>query len=178
VAGGGATAAGGAARMVGPARAAAGAGSGRPPTPPTPQGPATTPTPSNDNPSPPGPRRPSGEVTRPSSQGADGVGEPAMAWRPPTASDGTASGTAADAAPSGSAGEDATGRSPGRIAAEAEAARADFHRAAARPATAGGSQRGRSAALQAFFVANAGRGLLPSGETSGALSPNLKTEES
>ena len=33
------------------------------------------------------------------------------------------------------------------------------------------------AALQAFFIANAGRGLLPSSETSGVLSPNLKTEE-
>ena len=71
------------------------------------------------------------------------------------------------------------GRSPGTIAAEGRTARADFHRAASRPATAAGSNpRGRSAALQAFFVANAGRGLLPSGETSGVLSPNLKTEES
>jgi type IV secretion system protein TrbL len=36
---------------------------------------------------------------------------------------------------------------------------------------------GRSQALQAFFIANTGRGLLPAGETSGVLSPNLKTEE-
>lgn len=35
----------------------------------------------------------------------------------------------------------------------------------------------RSAALQTFFVANAGRGLMPAGETSGALSPSLKNEE-
>ena len=28
-----------------------------------------------------------------------------------------------------------------------------------------------------LFIANAGRGLLPSSETSGVLSPNLKTEE-
>lgn len=120
-------------------------------------------------------------MTALSSPGAGGVGEPAMAWRS-TASDApVASETAADAAtPSGAAGtrRDATGRSPGQIAAEAEAARADFHRAAARPADLADERpRGRSAALQAFFVANAGRGLLPSGETSGVLSPNLKTEE-
>ncbi|KAK0351460.1 hypothetical protein LTR94_024884, partial [Friedmanniomyces endolithicus] len=36
---------------------------------------------------------------------------------------------------------------------------------------------GRSGALQAFFLANTGRGLMPSGETSGTLSPGLKTEE-
>jgi type IV secretion system protein TrbL len=35
----------------------------------------------------------------------------------------------------------------------------------------------RSAALQAFFVANAGRSLLPGGETSGSISPQLKPEE-
>ena len=70
------------------------------------------------------------------------------------------------------------GRSAGTIAAEAHAARSDFHRAASRPAAAAGKPPERSAALQAFFVANAGRGLLPSGETSGVLSPNLKTEES
>ncbi len=35
----------------------------------------------------------------------------------------------------------------------------------------------RNAALQAFFTANAGRSLLPAGETSGTLAPNLKSEE-
>jgi type IV secretion system protein TrbL len=66
-----------------------------------------------------------------------------------------------------------------RGAGDAGAARAPFQ-----PAPRGsGSARppgapGRSAALQAFFVANAGRGLLPSGEASGVLSPNLKNEES
>ncbi len=180
IAGAGAMAAGGAARLAAPARAAAGAGSGRPPAPPNPQGPST-PRPSNDNPPPSGPRRPSGgAVTAPA--GSSGVGESAVAWRPPTASDSAANGTAADETPPASGpgpSKDAPGRSPGTIAGEAQAARADFHRAASRPATdAGGGPRGRSAALQAFFVANTGRGLLPSGETSGVLSPNLKTEES
>ena len=114
--------------------------------------------------------------------GTSGVNEPAAAWRPHgAAADGGASEADADATPS-SGGEGVSGgggRSPGTIAAEGRTARADFHRAASRPATAAGSNpRGRSAALQAFFVANAGRGLLPSGETSGVLSPNLKTEES
>ena len=64
-------------------------------------------------------------------------------------------------------------------AAETAAARSDFHRAAAGgdPRRTGSSASGRSRALQAFFVANSGRGLMPSGETSGVLSPNLKTEE-
>lgn len=180
IAGAGAMAAGGAARLAAPARAAAGAGSGRPPVPPNPQGPST-PKPSNDNPPPSGPRRSSGGAVT-ASAGTSGVGERAVAWRPQTASDSAANGTAADETPSASgpgASKDAPGRSPGTIAAEAQAARADFHRAASRPATAaGGGPRGRSAALQAFFVANTGRGLLPAGETSGVLSPNLKTEES
>ena len=184
IAGAGALASGGAARLAEPARAAAGAGSGRSPPPPNPQGPSSTPRSSNDNPPPPGPRRPSGgAMTAPTSSGASGVSEPAVAWGRQTAPDvGAANETEAEAAaPSGGAESrgDATGRSPGKIAAEAQAARADFHRAAARPATAAGaSPRGRSAALQAFFVANTGRGLLPAGETSGVLSPNLKTEES
>lgn len=118
-----------------------------------------------------------------SSPGAGGVNEPAAAWRPQAAPDASAaSGTAAEATPTPSGpgpSKAGPGRSPGTIAAEADAARVDFHRAASRPATAAGaSPRGRSAALQAFFVANTGRGLLPAGETSGVLSPNLKTEES
>lgn len=61
---------------------------------------------------------------------------------------------------------------------EAETARADFHRSLAGE-TGGPADRAarRSRALQAFFVANAGRGLVPSSENSGALSPRLRTEE-
>ena len=78
----------------------------------------------------------------------------------------------------GSTGGAGPGRKPEIIAREAEAARRDFHRAAAGvDAPARGRSQTRSAALQAFFVANAGRGLMPSGETSGVLSPSLKTEE-
>ena len=36
---------------------------------------------------------------------------------------------------------------------------------------------GRSAALQAFFIANSGRGLMPAGESSGALMPTVKPED-
>ncbi|WP_339913171.1 P-type conjugative transfer protein TrbL [uncultured Brevundimonas sp.] len=181
--GGAGALAGGAARLAGPARAAAGASSGRPPLPPNPPGPSSTGTPSNDNPPPSGPRRPSGgAMTPPPPSGASGVNEPAAAWRQQAEPTGGGAGEpAAEATPwSGAEGPSGGGgRSPGAIAAEARTARADFHRAASRPATAAGSNpRGRSAALQAFFVANAGRGLLPSGETSGVLSPNLKTEES
>lgn len=61
---------------------------------------------------------------------------------------------------------------------EAETARADFHRSLAGE-SGGPADRAarRSRALQAFFVANAGRGLVPSSENSGALSPRLRTEE-
>jgi type IV secretion system protein TrbL len=69
-----------------------------------------------------------------------------------------------------------------RNAREAEAARRDFHRAVNDP---GPEVRGadprrsrRAAALQAFFVANAGRSLLPGAESSGAVAPQLKDEES
>ncbi|MDI1326977.1 MAG: P-type conjugative transfer protein TrbL [Brevundimonas sp.] len=182
VAGAGAMAGGAAARLAGPARAAAGAGSGRPTAPTNDPGPGSSPKPSNDNPPPGGPRRPSGGAmtARPPS-GAAGVSEPAPARRPQATSGAeVADGTATNStSPSGQEGvvPGSPGRSPGKIAAEAQGARTDFHRAASRPAT-GASPPARSAALQAFFVANAGRGLLPSGETSGVLSPNLKTEES
>ncbi|WP_421729075.1 P-type conjugative transfer protein TrbL [Brevundimonas sp.] len=184
VAGAGA-AAGGGARMAGPAKAAAGAGSGRSPTPgggATSPGGSPPPRPSNDNPSRAGPRPSSGGVSaRPT---ASGLREPTLVWRP---EDLSASGetSAADVGPAGSASAPGVassgGRPAGKIAAEAEGARRDFHRAAAAGSDgrAGkASPSGRSVALQAFFVANAGRGLMPGGETSGVLSPNLKTEES
>jgi type IV secretion system protein TrbL len=41
----------------------------------------------------------------------------------------------------------------------------------------GGRAAGRSAALQAFFVANSGRALMPAGETSGALTPAVRSED-
>jgi type IV secretion system protein TrbL len=40
------------------------------------------------------------------------------------------------------------------------------------------NRAGRSAALNAYFTANAGRGLLPSSEAIGATAPRLKTEDS
>lgn len=41
----------------------------------------------------------------------------------------------------------------------------------------GGRAAGRSAALQAFFIANSGRALMPAGETSGALKPTVRSED-
>ena len=177
VAGAGAAAGGGAARVAGPARAASGSGPARPSAPPTPTGPTgagpagpppTPPRPSNDNPSPRGTRA-WGRVAEPAPARLDA--EPAPAEPAPAASPETGSGA-------GSSGSGTRGRSEAKIAREAEAARQDFHRAAA-----GGSipaqprPPARSAALQAFFVANAGRGLMPSAESSGVLSPTLRTEE-
>ncbi|MBB5745731.1 P-type conjugative transfer protein TrbL [Brevundimonas variabilis] len=174
IAGAGAMASGGAARVAGPARAAAGAGSGRSPSPPSSPGPNAPPRPSNDNPAPMGPRGPmSGAGARQSPSGAEGVGEAAVAWTPePTLGSGTVASTGG-----ASASGERSARSPGVIAAEAKAARSNFHRAADGSSAVARSPQGRSAALQAFFVANAGRGLLPAGETSGSLSPNLKAED-
>lgn len=68
-----------------------------------------------------------------------------------------------------------------QIDREAAGAKAQFQRAASAGADGERSQPSRaarrSAALQTFFAANAGRGLLPASETSGAVQPGLKPEE-
>jgi len=112
---------------------------------------------------------------------SNGVSEPAVAWQPRQTS-GSPSGEASGSGGAANDGAGAVAR-PGRpaekIAAEAQAARSDFHRAASGSTSSGGSRPpARPQALQAIFVANAGRGLMPAGETSGVLSPNLRTEES
>lgn len=161
---------GGAARLAGPSRAAAGAGSGGgrgsggassgPSTPP-PSGGAPGSAGAGRGPNGAGPSGPGG-ATRSSASSA-GAEKP-KDDRP------SGGGAEADASPSGASGA--------RRARETEAARKDFHRAVqaeARGVSRG--QGGRSRALQAFFIANAGRSLGPSSETSGVLSPNLRTEE-
>jgi type IV secretion system protein TrbL len=106
------------------------------------------------------------------------------------------SGSGPSGSPRGPAGPGPTGRQPDpppsaphssndpaerRRQAETALARADFHRALdakGDPTTTTALARARrSAALQTFFAANAGRSLLPSGESSGALPPQLKPEE-
>jgi type IV secretion system protein TrbL len=178
VAAAGAVAAGGATRIVGATRAAAGAGGGRPPAPsaPSSSGPrggpwSPGPPPSNDNPPPSGGPSAGSGAQRYS---PPGLAEPARAWTPPISDAGE--GTAASGTDGTGAGPAAAPRPAATIAAEATAARSDFHKAAgaasrpSRPPT-------RAAALQAFFVANTARGLMPAGETSGVLSPNLRSEE-
>jgi type IV secretion system protein TrbL len=156
VIGAGAMAAGGAARTVGLLRSAAGAGSGRGPAPPSAGGAAPAPSPAGGPPAPTGPR-PSGgaraprtdEITAEAPRPAHGNRDPRS---PSPASDGVSTGGAGGASVRSEAARSTVGS--GRAAG------------AARPA-----------ALQAFFVANAGRGLLPSGESSGVVSPSLKSEE-
>ena len=107
------------------------------------------------------------------------MSEPAVAWSSAAVEAGV--GPAATSGPARGAGPALAeaGRPAPAIAREAESARRDFHRAASPGGGAGaGAPAGRSHALQAFVIANTGRGLLPAGETSGVLSPNLKTEES
>jgi type IV secretion system protein TrbL len=175
-----------AARIAGPARAAAGAGSGRPP----PSTPPTTPRPLNDNPSPgpaPGPApgpRPSPTAGPPTSPG---VREPAATWNGrsdaqeprPQASQSPGGGTS-DFRPEAPTSAGPPGARPAeQIQRERDQARRDFHAEAAAEGRGGDVDRDprRSAAARAFFAANAGRALLPGGESSGALTPQLKTEE-
>lgn len=153
-----------AARIAGPSRAAAGAVSGRPPSGPG----SAPPRPSNDNP----PRGGPG-----SSPTAGGVSEAPARCRPAPQSGPPTQGATPDTGPAAGGPETAT--EPPHTARETEAARRDFSAAlkAERRPPPQASRSGRQAALQAFFVANAGRGLLPGNETSGALAPQLRDEE-
>lgn len=183
--------AGAGAKGAAPARAAAGAGAGRPPTTgpkPTPTPPKTTPptaggrgavstapVPSNDNRTPRGAGRAVADRAKggKAASASSGVSKPATsAGAPPQPTAGPGKGSPAKGSESG------TGTRPAAtVAAEKEKARQDFHKAAARPGETTARGTGQSSALRAFFVANAGRGLLPSSETSGVLNPSLRTEE-
>ncbi|MNJ34633.1 TrbL/VirB6 plasmid conjugal transfer protein [compost metagenome] len=168
----GVVAGGAAARLAGPARAASGAG-GRRPSPPSSSPPPSSPPPSSPRTSPTSPSSSPAGSTRPRGGSVRGdLGE-----TPAAAQTGSQARGPLAEEPGGLGGA----RPAGVVAREAEAARARFHEAAAAAATgdsAGASRpSSRSAALQAFFVANAGRGLMPSGENSGVLTPSLKTEE-
>ncbi|MFN7110103.1 MAG: P-type conjugative transfer protein TrbL [Brevundimonas sp.] len=162
----------GAARVFQPARAAAGGGAGgtngsTTPSSPSggaPDGGAIPPPPSSNGPRPGG----GGGSTGLGPSAAPGSGAPDPKAPPP----GGAGAEAQDQADSPT-----PGRDQAILDREAGKARAEFHKAVNRPEPTRGSNR-RSAALQAFVVANAGRSLMPSGETSGTLSPRLKTEES
>lgn len=109
-----------------------------------------------------------------SAAGPSGVAEPATGWTGAPQKDSAPSPT------DGDPGQAPPARPAAQINAEAEAARRAFHKAAGATATSGqtAAAPGRAAAMQAFFVANHGRGLLPAGETSGAVSPSLRSEES
>jgi type IV secretion system protein TrbL len=146
-------------RLAGASRAAAGAGSGRPPSPPNQSPP---PRPSNDNP----PRSPQPGPGG-SAAGPGGVRESAASWADPAAANAQG--------PS-----DAPARDAEHVQREAGDARRAFHRAVAdeaqaRPAAT--ARQRRSAALQTFFLANTGRSFLPASESTGALAPQLKPEE-
>lgn len=103
-----------------------------------------------------------------------GVAPPGGGGGAPSGGPGPQSGPSSGPGPS--SGGKAAG--PTTPTAEGRKAQADFHRALAEPESAAGKpKRGeRHAALQAFFVANAGRSLLPANEAGGGgLAPNLKS---
>lgn len=175
VAGGGALAVAGAnglgaaaARIAAPSRAAAGAVTGRPPT--GPNFPGAPPRPMNDNP-PPGPRG-----GRPPAGG--GMAEAPAAFRGAPTSGPSAGAEGSGAETSQGADGPKPSRSAEQIAREAAQARQGFHDAMRTERQAPPRDRARRhAAAQSFFVANAGRSLLPGSETSGSMSPQLKSEE-
>jgi type IV secretion system protein TrbL len=144
-------------RVAGASRAAAGAGTDRPPS--APGGPPSPPRPSNDNP-------PRGPNPAPVRAAAGGVAETAERWSGP------AGGAADTASPD---------RGAETLDRETADARSAFHRAAqaeAQPVRRNAEHRQRrSAALQTFFAANAGRSLLPASETTGSVAPAIKPEE-
>jgi len=145
-----------AARISETSRTAAGASQGRPPSAPG----SAPPRPSNDNP-------PAGSPSRGGGPSAPPFGMSTAGPRVETE----------DRRPQASE-TDAQPPAAPRIAAEAEAARRGVHRAiTAAPGAATRAGARRNSALQAFFVANAGRSLLPGNETSGALVPPIKDEE-
>ncbi len=189
----GAAAGGGAQRIAGPARAASGSGPARPSAPPpsssglpgggpgrggpgagTGGAPAASP-----------PRTSGTDLSSRGSSQRDGTppppgpahrdGEPEHK-EPATGAAGSLANTASDSGAGVAA--KSTRRPEEILTREAEQARRDFHRAATSTPAPPPSRRGaRSAALQTFFIANAGRGLMPSAESSGVLSPSLRTEE-
>jgi type IV secretion system protein TrbL len=139
-----------------------------------------------DNPTSAGPRSSGGGATSGPGPGP-GLVEPALAWEPgmaaadPETGSGAGPGKGQGSGTTQASGAGTAAAAPARpdtvVGREAEAARTALHRAAGGSPGARPESAGRAAALQAFFVANAGRGLLPGGETSGVLSPRLRTEE-
>ncbi|ASD26276.1 P-type conjugative transfer protein TrbL [Brevundimonas diminuta] len=131
---------------------------------------------------------PSGGGPRPSPGPGPGSG-PAGRTRDPAHSAGDAAPTsgaaAAPSSPTPAPSEapppqpDSSGPPPGKAGPQAET-RSRASLSEDRPlggGAKGGRATGRSAALQAFFIANSGRALMPAGENSGALKPTVRSED-
>ncbi|OGN51806.1 MAG: P-type conjugative transfer protein TrbL [Caulobacterales bacterium RIFOXYB1_FULL_67_16] len=131
---------------------------------------------------------PSGGGPRPSPGPGPGSG-PAGRTRDPAPSAGdaapTSGGAAAPSSPTPAPSEapppqpDSSGPPPGKAGPQAET-RSRPSLSEDRPlggGAKGGRVAGRSAALQAFFIANSGRALMPAGENSGALKPTVRSED-
>jgi type IV secretion system protein TrbL len=129
---------------------------------------------------------PSGGGPRPSPGPGPGSG-PAGRTRDPSAGDAapTSGGAAAPSSPTPAPSEapppqpDSSGPPPGKAGPQAET-RSRPSLSEDRPlggGAKGGRVAGRSAALQAFFIANSGRALMPAGENSGALKPTVRSED-
>lgn len=163
--GGGAVAgAASAVARAGPMRAAAGLAAGRPP--PRTGGAGAPP--------PPDPGAPFGPRAGGRGGGDVGGGGAAASRGGPESNQGPA--TARGGTLTGEGRPDAQPEDPA-IARETSAAARAFHAAVRTPPSSPSRVQRRGSALQAFFIANAGRGLFPGNETSGALSPHLRDEE-
>lgn len=130
---------------------------------------------------------PSGGGPRPSPGPGPGSG-PAGRTRDPAPSGGDAAPTSGAAAAPGSPTPapskepppqpNSSGPPPGKARTQADT-RSYPSLSEDRPVDGGAKGRaaGRSAALQAFFIANSGRALMPAGENSGALKPTVRSED-
>lgn len=130
---------------------------------------------------------PSGGGPRPSPGPGPGSG-PAGRTRDPAPSGGDAAPTSGAAAAPGSPTPapskepppqpNSSGPPPGKARTQADT-RSYPSLSEDRPVDGGAKGRaaGRSAALQAFFIANSGRALMPAGENSGALKPTVRNED-
>ncbi len=171
VAGAGAMA-GRAAAVSGASRSAAGAASAARPSG---SGPSSGGAPSGGGPRPspgPGPGSgPTGRTRDPAHAGGDAAPTSGAAAAPspstPTPSEGPPTQPSSSGPPAGKAGTQPDTRSRPSLSED-------------RPlggTAKGGRAAGRSAALQAFFIANSGRALMPAGENSGALKPTVRNED-
>jgi len=158
-------------------------GSGPRPTGPAPAGGSASPGPSSPSriasPGTGSGSFPAAEETPPEAYGPPAP-PPPEAYGPPAPTPPEAYGPPAPpaaASPAAPAEKAASGSTGGAASRGPESQRPPLPADPGRPASSSGAAGRRSTAMQTFLIANSGRGLMPAGETSGALPARIKSEE-